>query len=475
MAADKDKRAELDCNGRLPMRYPRYSAPIVEPDMSATRQIAERTASVRYEDLPPDVIELARQTLLDWIGVALAGTREDLARILREEAAEQGGRPIATIVGAGARTGTQQAALVNGATSHALDYDDAHFLATTHCGVTTVPGMLALAEERGASGRDFIAALAAGFEAIGAVASYIGDKQYRLGFHSTGTIGSFGSAASCANLLKLDAGKTGTAFGIAAAQAAGIRSMFGTMCKPLHAGKAAQNGVIAANLAARGFTSNDAALETALGFGATHVPGFDPAHPIAPPPKEWYLRYNIFKFHAACFLTHAPIECALDLRDRQGAAADAAEKIVLHIQSDARDVCGIPDPRSGLEAKFSLRQCVASVFAGLDTAALETFSDERAADPRLAALRDRIVVDYTDKIPRGQAELEIMTKDARRLAAHFDSGTPVDDLAKQNARVRNKFRRLAEPILGGNRAAEIEATAMNIETLPSMRALTALI
>ncbi len=441
--------------------------------MTATSDIASRTAAIRYEDLPPDMVELGRQTLLDWLGVALAGSREDLARILRDEASDQGGRPVATIVGSEIKTGTQLAALVNGATSHALDYDDAHFLATVHSGVVTISGMLALAEQRGASGRDFVTALTAGFEAIGATAAFLGDKHYRLGFHSTGTIGSFGSAAACANLLRLDTAATATAFGIAAAQAAGIRSMFGTMCKPFHAGKAAQNGLIAADLAARGFTSNNASLETELGFGATHSPDFDPARKFPAPPKEWYLRYNIFKFHAACFLTHAPIECALQVRD-QGAAADNVGAIRLRIRSDARDVCGIPTPRSGLECKFSLRQCVASVFAGLDTAALDTFSDARANDPAVAALRDKVEIDYSTEIARGRAELEVTTKDGRRLTARFDSGKPVEDLAQQRARLQNKFRRLAEPVLGERRAAELGALAVKVETLRSMRELTEL-
>lgn len=441
--------------------------------MSATHDIATRVASIRYDDLPPDVVELARQTLLDWLGVALAGSREDLARILRDEAVEQGGRPVATVIGSAIKTGTQQAALVNGATAHALDYDDAHFLATVHSGVVTISGMLALAEQRGASGQEFVTALAAGFEAIGATASFLGDKHYRLGFHSTGTIGSFGAAAACARLLGLDAGKTATAFGIAAAQAAGIRSMFGTMCKPLHAGKAAQNGLIAADLAARGFTSNDAALETELGFGATHSPDFDPARPFPAPPREWYLRYNIFKFHAACFLTHAPIECALQVRG-QGATADTIAAARLRIRVDARDVCGIPTPRSGLEAKFSLRQCIASVFAGLDTAALDTFTDARANDPALAALRDKVEIDYSPDMPRGRAEIDATLTDGRRLTANFDSGKPVEDVMQQRARVQNKFRRLAEPVLGERRAAELGALAIKVETLRSMRELTEL-
>lgn len=441
--------------------------------MSATHEIAERVASLRYDDLPPDLVELSRQTLLDWLGVALAGSREDLSRILRDEAADQGGRPVATVIGGCFKTGTQQAALVNGATSHALDYDDAHFLATVHSGVVTISGMLALAEQRGASGRDFVTALAAGFEAIGATASFVGEKHYRLGFHSTGTIGSFGSAASCARLVGLDAGKTATAFGIAAAQAAGIRAMFGTMCKPFHAGKAAQNGLIAADLAARGFTSNDAALETDIGFGATHSPDFDPARPFPAPPRQWYLRYNIFKFHAACFLTHAPIECALQVCD-QGATAANLKTARLRIRVDARDVCGIPTPRSGLECKFSLRQCLASVFAGLDTAALDTFTDARANDPALSALRDKIDIDYSPDMPRGRAEIAVTLTDGRTLIADFDSGKPIDDLAQQRARLQNKFRRLAEPVVGERRAAELETLALKVETLRSMRELTEL-
>jgi 2-methylcitrate dehydratase PrpD len=250
--------------------------------------------------------------------------------------------------------------------------------------------------------------------------------------------------------------------------------MFGTMTKPFHAGKAAQNGLIAASLAARGFTSNPRALETEIGFGATHSPDFDPARAIVPPPKEWYLRYNIFKFHAACFLTHAPIECALDVRDRQGATADRIVAIRLRIRTDAKDVCGIETPRSGLEAKFSLRQCVASVFAGLDTAALDTFSDARAGDPALAAVRNKVTIDYLPDIARGRAEIEVTTKDGRRLTASFDSGKPVDDLAHQAARVRNKFHRLAEPVIGEKRAAELGAMAATVDTLPSMRALTEL-
>jgi 2-methylcitrate dehydratase PrpD len=436
---------------------------------SVTGRIAEHIAAIRFEELPADIVEIARQTLLDWLAVTLAGSREDLAAILRGEAEEQGGKPVATIIGRNMKTGTQQAALVNGATSHALDYDDTNFLASAHCGVTIIPGLLALAEDRDASGRNFLAALVAGFEASGMA----GAAHYRLGFHSTGTIGSFGATGACANLIRLDINTAATAFGIAASQTAGLRAMFGTMCKPLHAGKAVQNGLIATTLAARGFTSNPRALECKLGFAATHSPDYDPDRSIAPPPKGWHIQNNLFKYHAACFITHAPIECALDVR-RQGVARDTIAKMKLRIQSDANDICNIAEPRTGLESKFSLRQCIASAVADVDTAALESFSNERASDPTLVVLRERIEIEFVPDMRRAYAEMEVLTKNGRRFTSRHDASKPMDDLVEQGDRLHNKLRRLAEPILGKARAAELGDMAMNVDELESIRDLTGL-
>src|SRR5512139_3270628 len=221
-----------------------------------TRSIAASARSIRYEALPEDVVFLARQCVIDWFGVALAGADEPLTRILRAEAAEEGGNPRATLIGSGQRTSTQQAALVNGAASHALDFDDVSMMMSGHPSVPVIPALLALAEERGASGEPFIAAFVAGFEVACRIGALMMPGHYSAGWHATGTLGTFGAAAACANLLQLDEDRWLHALGIAGAQAAGLKSMFGTMCKPLHAGKAAANGLLAAKLAERGFTSN---------------------------------------------------------------------------------------------------------------------------------------------------------------------------------------------------------------------------
>src|SRR6185437_14670616 len=161
----------------------------------------------------------------------------------------------------------------------------------------------------------------AGYETICRVGVAVAPGHYALGFHATATAGSFGAAAACARLLELDPARTAMALGIAATQAAGLKSMFGTMCKPLHAGKAAENGLLAARLAARGFTSRADAIECAQGFAATHGPDFHAQAALADPPGGYYLRGNLFKYHAACYLAHAPIECARAIAARPGFAA----------------------------------------------------------------------------------------------------------------------------------------------------------
>jgi 2-methylcitrate dehydratase PrpD len=264
-------------------------------DTGLTAGIAARAAGVRYESLPADIRALARQCFLDWFAVTLAGAREELAQIVVATAAEEGGAPVATLVGHRARAPLQQAALVNGTTSHALDYDDVHLSYIGHPTVTLVPALLALGEARNASGAEILAAFVAGYETICRIGLLTAPGHYALGFHATATLGSFGAAAACARLLRLDAARTATALGIAGTQAAGLKSMFGTMCKPLHAGMAAQSGLLAARLAARGFTSRGDVLECAQGFAATHGPDFHSAAALADPPGGWHLRGNLFK------------------------------------------------------------------------------------------------------------------------------------------------------------------------------------
>jgi 2-methylcitrate dehydratase PrpD len=453
------------------------AAATARPVTQATRvtaALAARASALRYDELPRDIRTLARQCLLDFLAVTLAGAGEDLTQILLAEAEEQGGMPAATLIGHARRAPSLQSALVNGAASHALDYDDVNMTMGGHPSVPILPAILALAEAQGASGAALVTAFVAGYETLCRVGALVAPGHYARGFHNTGTVGSFGAAAAAANLLGLDAAKTATALGIAGTQAAGLKSMFGTMCKPLHAGKAAQNGLFAASLAARGFSSRDDVLDCAQGFADAESPDFNPEAALAEPPGGWHLRNNLFKYHAACYLTHAPIECARALRREHGLDAEAVREVALTVDNGAARVCHIPSPRTGLEAKFSLRLTTAMALAGLDTARLSTYSAANAGDPALQRLRDKVAVEFARDWPHTLAELKLTLADGRVLAARHDSGVPAKDLDAQGSRLEAKFLSLAAPVLGEKQAEQLAAAVAAVDELGSIAELTRL-
>ena len=264
--------------------------------------------------------------------------------------------------------------------------------------------------------------------------------HYTRGFHATGTVGAFGAAAACAHLLGLDAEATGRALGIAGTQSAGLKSQFGTMCKPFHAGKAAQNGLLAARLAARGFSSRPDLIECTQGFAATHAPDFFPEKALAEPKHGFHIFNNLFKYHAACYMTHAPIECGRQLRAAgRGPRRHRRDQLSLHHATDR--VCNIPAPTDGLEAKFSLRQTVAMALSGVDTASLGAYSAATATDPALVRLRERVNFDFREDYPEAGAEIEVELKDGRKATAKFDAGIPNSDIADQGRRLAGEIRR----------------------------------
>jgi 2-methylcitrate dehydratase PrpD len=313
------------------------------------------------------------------------------------------------------------------------------------------PAALALAEERNASGRDLIAAFVAGVETECRMGAVMGGGHYAVGFHATGTLGTFGAAAACAHLLRLDENASRRAFGIAGTQASGLKAVFGTMSKPLHAGKAAANGLLAARLASRGFTSNEEIVEAHQGFAATHTATYSP-DVLAALDGRWLVRETLFKYHASCYLTHSAMEAAIALVERHKVGPDEIDSVIVFVPPGHLDVCGIPSPRTGLEGKFSLRATVAMTLLGDDTADPGAFTDERIGSTELVELRDRIIVEPTSEVFGTATRIALQTSDGRDLDASADVGTPADDLDRQWERLTAKFIRLAAPIVGEERA-----------------------
>lgn len=432
-----------------------------------TEKLARHSVGYREANLDERSFKVAKQCILDWFGVTLAGLDEPVAHILRDEIAENS-RGRSSIVGSKLTCAPVDAALVNGATSHALDYDDVHPL-VGHPTAAVLPAALAVGEAEGRTGTEVLRAFIAGYEAAAFVGSLMMPSHYARGFHSTATLGSFGAAAAAGLLMNLDDAQMAIAFGLAGTQAAGLKSMFGTMAKPFHAGRAAANGVLAARLAARGFTANLAVLEIEQGFIATQSDGLATVEARLPRPGSVIVE-TLFKYHAACYLTHSAIEAVTALRHQLSLRGEDVAAIDVHVSSGHLMVCNIPAPRTGLETKFSLRHTAALAVCGEDTAAIRTYSDENAVNPVLTAVRDRVTI-HGDRPPGHDAHVVITTHAGKIAETSLDVGVPDTDLDRQGERLAAKFRSLAVPVIGVEPAEKFRRNIAVLDTLQDIRAL----
>ena len=325
------------------------------------------------------------------------------------------------------------ASLVNGAASHALDYDDTHFAHIGHPSVAVLPAALAMAEKTGAGFDALLAAALAGCEASIRFGVLFGRAHYQVGFHQTATAGAFGATVAAAKLIGLDRHGTGRALGLVSTRASGLKAQFGTMGKPFNAGIAAANGVEAASLAALGFVSSPDAIAGQNGFLDTHH--CDGATAAV---ADGFLMESVsHKFHACCHGLHAMLEALSTLPIP---AADAVTAV--HVRTHPRwlTVCDQPAPSTGLGAKFSYRTAAALALLGHDTAALATWSDARARDPRVVALRDRVHVAADPGLTETQAHVALATAEGVAEADH-DLDSPLA-LAERRARLQAKARAL---------------------------------
>jgi len=431
-----------------------------------TAALAQRIRSTRWSSMPAAARTVAKQCILDFIGVTLAGAREPLADILNADAADLGGHAQAALIGRGTRASVEQAALINGAAGHAHDYDDVHMAMNGHPTVPVAPAVLALAEHHRKGAQELLAAFAAGVDAECVIGRYIGPSHYAEGWHATGTLGSFGAAAAAANLLGLDIEPTARALGIAGTQAAGLKSQFGTMCKPLHAGHAAATGVQAARLAARGFTSRSDILEVAQGFAATQGHGASIERFERALAEDTYLPGICFKYHAACYMTHSSIEALRGLVRAHRIAPDDVRDVELTVNEGHFGVCNIQEPRTGLEAKFSLRFTAAMALSGRDTSGIETYTDALAREPALIALRDKVrVIAWPNAKPETRARVRVGD---RTVEAETNVGIPATDLDAQWERLIRKFRALVDPVLGANVATELADMCQRLDEVADL-------
>lgn len=438
---------------------------------ATTRQLAEWIAGFDTGNLRDETIARARHAVLDWIGVAVAGAHEPLVDVLTTDAMDNGEIGGSTLIGRNETVSPATAALINGAASHALDFDDVHWQMRGHPSVAVLPALLALAEQHALSGRKTLESFVVGYQIACAVGEMMGPSHYESGWHATATVGTLGAAAGASKFLGLTPAQCTHAIGAASTQAAGLKAMFGTMCKPLHAGKASLNGLLSARWAAGGLTSNADAIETHQGFAHTQSVTFEsrPLPDSAQSPLA--IESGLYKFHAACFLTHASIEAVKTIVTQYSIVPADVNRVRLHVSASHRDVCDIAVPKSGLEMKFSIRHLVAMAISRVDTTNLEAYCEETAKRPDLVDLTARVEIVPNEMLNRHRARVEIETSGGAHYEANGDVGSAMQDTSAQWTKLEEKFRQLVTPVFGHARVDSIVDMVAQFDTLENVAEL----
>jgi 2-methylcitrate dehydratase PrpD len=418
--------------------------------VKATDRLVDFIIETKYEDVPPEAFDVLKRACLDNVGTILAGAAQPVGRMIIEYTRESGGTPESTVLGAGFRTSATMAALANGTMGHALDYDDMG--AYGHPTTSLFPALLAIGEKIQASGRDVLTAYVVGFEVAAALNRGGGYVQYESGFHSTPLFGTIASTAGSARLLDLDREQTRMALGIAASEASGLQRNNGTMTKPLHAGMACRNGVMAAILAKKGFTAYEDIFEARTGFCDTFIgEGRYSMDAIADKLGNPFTVHNtiVTKPYPCCGGNNTALDAIFALIEENDIGYDNVERVDVGALSYTSPVMRFPEPKRGLEGKFSIRHNLACAILDKQVV-IDTHTDEKIRDPRVREAWQKV---HTHVVARwdllfasgGTASnpVTITLKDGRVLSRKVDrheiKGSPANPMSKKElvAKFRN--------------------------------------
>ncbi len=445
--------------------------------------LGSKVAAMQFEQLPAEAVHWARVGILDTVGVTLAGAIEPCARLLTQALGTSAGHAV--IFGTDLRCNPLDAALINGTASHALDFDDCNNTLGGHPSVPILPALFALADEVGATGREFVTAYVAGFEVETKIAMSVHFHHYTKGWHPTATLGVFGAAAACARLLRLNASQTAVALGLAASGSSGLKANFGTMTKPMHIGRCAREGLLAAKLAQAGFTANGQdVFEHPQGFfevynGQGHYDAVRGREAWASP-LDIVAPGIAIKQYPCCGSTHPAIDSALELFEQHTITADDIARVDIWIHARRLQHTNRPQPRTGLDAKFSVQYVVSRAL--LDgVVSLEHFEGQAVGDPRVAALLPRVYAQpydtqQFDAANHFGAEVRVTFKNGQTLSAKVQQPlgrTSANPLPAD--RLKTKFELCAARVLDASACARAYAAIGQIETLDDVRTITALL
>ena len=456
--------------------------------LGATEAVARFIAEGDLADIPNDVTDKAKLAIADCLGVALAGAGAPSSEIVLDFIREIGGTPRAGIIGTTLRASIPDAAFGNGMVSSALLYDDTSIAMHGHSSATLVPVMLALGEALGKSGREILEAYLVGFEIEAVIGLAVEPEHYERGWHATATIGTLGATATACRLMSLPADNVRMALAIATSLVSGSRQNFGTMTQALHGGIPARNGVVAAQLAARGLTADANILESRMGFFSLFG-NHDRAGEVAAAKfgKEWALQKPILamKLYPCGFPLHRPIEGTIELAKEQDLHADDIEEIICGVHYLIPETVFYDNPQTGLQGKTSISYCIARALIDRRIGLAE-FTDEKVLEPAVRQLMAKVRVEVPPELSadavRGRiaaiaapAFIQMRLRDGRVLDRRVDyyRGDPMRPLSADD--VAEKFRDCAADVIAPERAEKVLEIVAALEDLDRTTDLMALL
>lgn len=456
-----------------------------------THYVGSFICDTGYSDLPAEVIELGKKSMLDGLGLALSGSVAKSGELTRKHLLSLSlGAGVSTVIGTPLKVAPRFAAFANGVAIHADDYDDTQLAVAsdrvygllTHPTAPALPAALAVGEMTAADGKSVMLAYHLGVEVECKIAEAINPRHYQGGFHSTATCGTFAAAAAASKLMGLDSATAARALSIAGSQSAGLRENFGTMTKPLHAGRALESGVVAAQLAQSGWTAAETILEAPRGFFNAAGGGYDKASIEGKLGNPWtFVTPGIsIKPHPSGSLTHPGMTEMLRLVRTHDIRPENVVRVRVGTNSNMPNALIHHRPKTELQAKFSMEFCMAILLLERK-AGLKEFSDETVQRPDVQAMIEKIEFLVDEEAERAGFHkmttlIDIELKDGRRISgrADFGKGSPANPMSYDE--VAEKFYGCADfagfPQL---RAKEIVGLVRDLESLPAISRLTGLL
>jgi len=438
-----------------------------------TQTLARYVVNAKYEDLPPGVRKEGVRTLLNLVGVAVGGSRHPTVEDAIAAMTPFSGPAQASLLGRRERFDILNAAMINGISSHIFDYDDTHLKTIIHPGGPVVCSILALSEYRPVSGKDFLNALVLGVETSCRVGNAVYPDHYDRGWHITGTAGVIGTAAAMGKLLGLTEQQMVWALGLAASQPVGFRESFGSMNKSFNPGRAANNGMTAAILASKNYTSSDGMLEAKRGWANTISDKRDFKEITEGLGQRYEAALNTYKPFACGIVLHPAIDAAIQLRNEYKLKPDQIDHVELRVNPLVLELTGKKTPREGLEGKFSIYHSVAvAIVEG--AGGEKQFSDRAVRDPIVVALREKVMPVVDNSVKPEQVDMTVVLKDGRKLNKVVKQAIGSVEVPMTDAMLEAKFSDLADGILPAPQVRRLMDACWNIEKMPSAGGLAQL-